>query len=96
MRIANLKKAVWGLMAFAASFDLDAIERGSRCAAKEAAAAGLHWTFAPMVDISWDARWGRVMEGAGEDPYYGSLVAKADNASAPPSRIAANVLGIRI
>ena len=64
-------------LAEAASFDLDAIERGSRCAAKEAAAAGLHWTFAPMVDISWDARWGRVMEGAGEDPYYGSLVAKA-------------------
>ena len=54
-------------LAEAASFDLDAIERGSRCAAKEAAAAGLHWTFAPMVDISWDARWGRVMEGAGED-----------------------------
>ena len=49
-------------LAEAASFDLDAIERGSRCAAKEAAAAGLHWTFAPMVDISWDARWGRVME----------------------------------
>ena len=64
-------------LAEAASFDLDAIERGSRCAAKEAAAAGLHWTVAPMVDISWDARWGRVMEGAGEDPYYGSLVAKA-------------------
>lgn len=64
-------------LAEAASFDLDAIERGSRCAAKEASAAGLHWTFAPMVDISWDARWGRVMEGAGEDPYYGSLVAKA-------------------
>ena len=62
-------------LAEAASFDLDAIERGSRCAAKEASAAGLHWTFAPMVDISWDARWGRVMEGAGEDPYYGSLVA---------------------
>lgn len=64
-------------LAEAASFDLDAIERGSKCAAKEASAAGLHWTFAPMVDISWDARWGRVMEGAGEDPYYGSLVAKA-------------------
>lgn len=64
-------------LAEAASFDLDAIERGSRCAAKEAAAAGLHWTFAPMVDISWDARWGRVMEGAGEDPYYGAKVAVA-------------------
>lgn len=64
-------------LAEAASFDLDAIERGSKCAAKEASAAGLHWTFAPMVDIGWDARWGRVMEGAGEDPYYGSLVATA-------------------
>ena len=64
-------------LAEAVSFDLDAIERGLRCAAKEAAAARLHWTFAPMVDISRDAWWGRVMEGAGEDPYYGSLVAKA-------------------
>ncbi len=61
----------------AASFDLDAIEMSSRCSAREAAAAGLHWTFAPMVDISWDARWGRVMEGAGEDPYYGAKVAAA-------------------
>ncbi len=52
-------------------------KRGSRCAAKEAAAAGLHWTFAPMVDISWDARWGAVMEGAEDPGYYGSLVAKA-------------------
>lgn len=64
-------------LAEAASFDLDAIERSARCSAIEAAAAGLHWTFAPMVDISWDARWGRVLEGAGEDPYYGSLVAQA-------------------
>lgn len=64
-------------LAEAASFDLEAIERASRCAAKEASAAGLHWTFAPMVDISWDARWGRVMEGAGEDPYYGAKVAAA-------------------
>ncbi len=64
-------------LAEAASFDLDAIEASARVAAKEAAAAGLHWTFAPMVDISRDARWGRVMEGAGEDPYLGSLVAVA-------------------
>ncbi len=64
-------------LAEAASFDLDAIERSARCSAIEASASGLHWTFAPMVDISWDARWGRVMEGAGEDPYYGSLVAQA-------------------
>ncbi len=61
----------------AASFDLEAIEQASRIAATEAAAAGQHWTFAPMVDIARDPRWGRVMEGAGEDPFYGSLVAKA-------------------
>ncbi|MEM1177740.1 MAG: glycoside hydrolase family 3 N-terminal domain-containing protein, partial [Acidobacteriota bacterium] len=52
-------------------------ERSARVAAVEAAAAGLHWTFAPMVDVSRDARWGRVMEGAGEDPYLGSVVAAA-------------------
>ncbi len=61
----------------AASFDLEAIEQSARVAAIEAAAAGQHWTFAPMVDIARDPRWGRVMEGAGEDTYYGSLVAKA-------------------
>ena len=60
-----------------ASWDLDAIELSARIAAKEAAAAGLHWTFAPMVDLSRDARWGRVMEGAGEDPHLASLVAVA-------------------
>ena len=64
-------------LAEAASWDLGAIELGSRIAAQEAAAAGLHWTFAPMVDIGRDPRWGRVMEGAGEDPYLGSLIAKA-------------------
>ena len=64
-------------LAEAASFDLDAIRRSAACSAREAAAAGLHWTFAPMVDIGWDARWGRVMEGAGEDPYYGARVAAA-------------------
>ncbi len=61
----------------AASFDLAAIELSARVAATEAAAAGLHWTFAPMVDIAWDARWGRIMEGAGEDVYLGSQVAAA-------------------
>ena len=61
----------------AASWDLDAIERSARVAAIEASAAGQNWTFAPMVDIARDARWGRVMEGAGEDPYLGSLIAKA-------------------
>ncbi|MXV17092.1 beta-glucosidase BglX [Hufsiella ginkgonis] len=64
-------------LAEAASWDLEAIELGSRIAGREAAAAGVHWTFAPMVDIARDPRWGRVMEGAGEDPYLGSLIAAA-------------------
>jgi beta-glucosidase len=64
-------------LAEAASWDLEAIEKSARIAGKEAAAAGVHWTFAPMVDISRDPRWGRVMEGAGEDTYLGSLIAKA-------------------
>lgn len=59
------------------SWDLDAIEQSAAIAAKEASAAGLHWTFAPMVDISRDPRWGRVIEGAGEDTYLGSLIAAA-------------------
>jgi beta-glucosidase len=61
----------------AASWDIPAIEQSARAAATEAAAVGVHWTFAPMVDIARDPRWGRVMEGAGEDPYLGSLIAKA-------------------
>lgn len=61
----------------AASWDIPAIEQSARVAATEAAAVGVHWTFAPMVDIARDPRWGRVMEGAGEDPYLGSLIAKA-------------------
>lgn len=61
----------------AASWDLDAIKLSARIAATEAAAGGVHWTFAPMVDIGRDPRWGRVMEGAGEDTYLGSLIAKA-------------------
>lgn len=64
-------------LAEAASWDLEAIKKSAEVAASEAAAAGINWTFAPMVDISRDARWGRVMEGAGEDPYLGSLIAKA-------------------
>lgn len=51
--------------------------KSARIAATEAAAAGINWTFAPMVDIARDARWGRIIEGAGEDPYLGSLFAKA-------------------
>lgn len=61
----------------AASWDLAAIEKSSRVAATEAAAAGLHWTYAPMVDITRDARWGRVMEGAGEDTWLGCRIAEA-------------------
>ncbi|MBC2839802.1 beta-glucosidase BglX [Robiginitalea sp. SC105] len=64
-------------LAEAASWDLEAIRNSARLAAREAAASGIHWTFAPMVDISRDPRWGRVMEGAGEDPYLGSLVGAA-------------------
>ena len=64
-------------LAEAATFDLDLIERAARYAAIDASAHGVHWTFAPMVDVSPDARWGRIVEGAGEDPYWGSRVAEA-------------------
>lgn len=64
-------------LAEACSWDTAAIKLSSRIAATEAAAAGIHWTFAPMVDIARDPRWGRVMEGAGEDPYLGSVIAAA-------------------
>lgn len=64
-------------LAEAASWDLGAIQKSASVAANEAAAAGINWTFAPMVDISHDARWGRVMEGGGEDPYLGSKIAAA-------------------
>lgn len=64
-------------LAESASWDLDAIEMSARVAAVEAAAVGINWTFAPMVDISRDSRWGRVMEGAGEDPYLASKIAQA-------------------
>ncbi len=64
-------------LAEAASWDLDLIERSARVAAVEASAQGLNWTFAPMIDISRDPRWGRVMEGAGEDPYLGAAIAIA-------------------
>lgn len=60
-----------------ASWDLEAIQTSARIAAKEAAAAGVQWTFAPMVDVGRDPRWGRVMEGAGEDPYLGEEIARA-------------------
>jgi beta-glucosidase len=61
----------------ASCWDMTAIELSAHIAAKEAAAAGLNWTFAPMVDVSRDPRWGRVMEGAGEDTYLGAQIAAA-------------------
>ena len=64
-------------LAEAASFDTAAVEGAARIAAVEASAHGVHWTFAPMVDIARDARWGRVVEGAGEDPFLGSAMAAA-------------------
>lgn len=64
-------------LATAASWDLARIEHAERVAANEAAAAGQNWTFAPMVDIARDPRWGRIAEGSGEDPYLGSAIARA-------------------
>jgi beta-glucosidase len=64
-------------LAEAASWDVELAQRCARAAAVEASAAGLHWTFAPMVDVARDARWGRVIEGAGEDPYLGTAFAVA-------------------
>jgi len=64
-------------LAESASWDLDLMKRTAAAAADEATAVGIHWTFSPNVDICRDARWGRIMEGAGEDPYLGSLIAKA-------------------
>jgi len=64
-------------LAETASWDLEGIERAARIAAREAAAEGLHWTFAPMVDVARDPRWGRISEGAGEDVHLGCLVARA-------------------
>lgn len=64
-------------LALSCSWDMDAIEKSARIAAKEASASGIAWTFSPMVDISRDPRWGRMSEGNGEDPYLGSEIAKA-------------------
>jgi beta-glucosidase len=64
-------------LAEAASWDLEAIKKSASIAADEASASGINWTFGPMVDITNDARWGRVMEGAGEDPLLGSKIATA-------------------
>jgi beta-glucosidase len=64
-------------LASAGSFDPELIERSERIAAREASAAGVRWTFAPMVDIARDPRWGRIVEGAGEDPFLGAAIAAA-------------------
>ena len=64
-------------IAMAASWDPETIERGQAVAARESRAVGIHWAFAPMVDIARDPRWGRIIEGAGEDPFLGAAVAVA-------------------
>ncbi len=64
-------------IALAASWDMEIIEQGQAVAAREARAVGIHWAFAPMVDIARDPRWGRIIEGAGEDPFLGAAVAAA-------------------
>ena len=64
-------------LGLASSWDPELIQRTARVAAREASASGIRWTFSPMVDIARDARWGRITEGAGEDPYLGSAIARA-------------------
>lgn len=64
-------------LGLAASWDMNLIQQSARIAAREASSDGINWTFSPMVDISREPRWGRVSEGAGEDPYLGSQIAKA-------------------
>lgn len=64
-------------LAMSCSWDIDAIEKAAHIAATEASADGICWTFSPMVDICHDARWGRIAEGAGEDPFLGSVIATA-------------------
>jgi beta-glucosidase len=86
-------------LAEAASFDPGAVQRAARIAAIEASGYGIHWTFAPMVDIARDPRWGRIVEGSGEDPYLGAVMAAAGvrgfqgeglgSAPGPPDRLLA-------
>ena len=84
-------------IALAASWDPETIERGQAVAAREARAVGIPWAFAPMVDIARDPRWGRIIEGAGEDPYLGAAVAAAQvrgfqgDDVASPDRVIAGV-----
>ncbi len=75
--IHGLRTAFPVPIALAASWDEHIIERAQSAAAREARAVGIHWTFAPMIDIARDPRWGRIVEGAGEDPYLGAKVAAA-------------------
>ena len=64
-------------LAMSCSWDMEAVKKHARIAAEETAAFGYHWTFSPMCDVSADPRWGRVSEGAGEDPYLGAKIAAA-------------------
>ena len=64
-------------LALSTSWNMELIEREARTAAIEASSDGINWVFSPMVDICRDARWGRIAEGAGEDPYLGGEIAKA-------------------
>src|SRR6267142_1585523 len=64
-------------LGLASTWDPQLVERAARVAAREASASGIRWTFSPMVDIARDARWGRMAEGSGEDPYLGSAMASA-------------------
>lgn len=64
-------------LALSCSWDMSAIERSARVSALEASSAGINWTYSPMVDIALDARWGRIAESSGEDPYLGSRIAEA-------------------
>ena len=64
-------------LAISTSWNMDLVEESARMAAREASSVGINWVYSPMVDIARDARWGRIAEGAGEDPYLGGEIAKA-------------------
>ena len=84
-------------LGMASSWDPSVAERAQAIAAREARAAGLHWTFGPMLDIARDARWGRIVEGAGEDPYLGAAMAAAQvhGFQGRESRLARSCGGLR-
>ena len=77
MKIGLCKQKIYIPISESCSWDINAIQNAARIAASEASAEGINWTFAPMVDITRDPRWGRVDEGSGEDVYLGSLIAAA-------------------